>query len=201
MEEKLSICELIKKRLDLNEDIIVSLDEEFSKYSKEEQERHFKITYPDGYVTGAYSDNKFYYQKSRDCEKERLEFLHKRYLENCAKYRNYKEFKYFADAGSLAVGFEDFIVNLSNRYGDGSFSFRVYEENIDLHNLKGWVFDRTIKGDDFYIFDYDCLDKKERYEAIERGKAIKLSGRYAVYTRDARCNFAFVKCEQLPVWD
>lgn len=182
-EEK-SELQIIRKRLDLGNNVLVRFDE---------QENFYRLIFDDGFQTWAYSDNKFFYQKSRQFQKSIIEMNHRKYLIALSKYENFKEYSYSADAGSLLLGTVDFAISLGNGYGDGCFKFRVYDEDIDLAFVgKGWKYERGVEGN-LFVFDYDCLNKAEREEAICNGRAVKLAGRYAIYRRDARCNFAFVK--------
>ena len=179
-----SEMQIIRERLNLGKNVIVRPDE---------QENFYRLIFDDGFEYLAYSDNRFFYKKCRDYLKDIIDMHHKKYLDIISKYKNFSEYQYAADAGTLLIGDDNFAFHLSNGYGDGSFKFRVYYEDIDLGSAnKGWKFDTIVEGS-FYLFDYDCLGKEDRRAEIEAGQAVKLDGRYAIYRRDARCNFAFVR--------
>ena len=180
--------EIIKKRLGLENKVAIW---------PERDDGFYMIYFPDGFKYRIYSENRFYYKRTRDYYKGLIDLRYKEYLNNFAKYRNYKEYSYCADAGSLALGNENLAFSLHNGYGDGCFKFRVYDEDIDLDLLdRGWKYETVVNGN-FYIFDYDCLKKAERAEEISRGQAVELNGRYAIYRRHGRCNFAFVKTSDI----
>lgn len=182
-------CELIAKRL--------CLDAKKAFVWPEKNEHYYIIHFSDGFKYRVYSENRFYYKRARDYYKGCIDLHHKKYLDNFAKYRNYKEYLYYADAGALALGNENFAFSFHNGYGDGCFKFRVYDDDIDLDLLdRGWKYETVINGN-FYIFDYDCLKKAERAEEISKGLALGLNGRYAIYRRNGRCNFAFVKTSDI----
>lgn len=112
-------------------------------------------------------------------------------------YTDYEYFDFVSDAGSLSIGNENFHINIPNGWGDGDFYIRIYERNIDLESFKrGWQFHTTIAGT-FYLFSFDCLKSKGREREIENNEAMKLSGRYAIYTRPLHsgrgCGIALVK--------
>ena len=108
--------------------------------------------------------------------------------------KNYRQYKYSADAGSLLIGDANFVFRLGNGYGDGEYKFRVYNEGLNYkEEEENWVFEISIDGI-FYVFKDDCLEKEERAEAIAKRKAVKLEGYYGIFTsKTLDGNIAFVK--------
>ena len=108
--------------------------------------------------------------------------------------KNYRQYRYSADAGSLLVGDANFAISIGNDYGDGDYKFRVYDSGINYKEEKeNWVFKNEIDGT-FYVFRYDCLNKEERTDAIAKHKAVKLEGNYQIFTsKTLDGNIAFIK--------
>lgn len=85
--------------------------------------------------------------------------------------------RYECDAGTIMIGNDKFRVNVSNGYGDGCFAVDV----IDDYNLtppRYFKWKCAVEGENFHIYDYDCLEEDE---LNEKHILFTLSGSYAVY--------------------
>lgn len=178
----------IRKRLNLGNEWTININGNKGKYV------YYSFKHENGAETKLIiSSSKFRYIEERERVRKELE----KAMLTQKGYMDYEYFEFFSDAGSLAVGDENFHINIPNGYGDGRFICRVYDENIDLDDFKkGWKFYTTVSGD-FYLFSYDCNNDIGRKAEIEKDAAMKLSGRYAIYTRgvndEYECGVAFVK--------
>lgn len=81
-----------------------------------------------------------------------------------------KQFTYFADAGSVMVGNDDFKALYGNKYGDGEFSLFV-EDFYDEINTDKYTFISVVNGK-FNVYNYDCSGAEVLCE---------LNGRYGIF--------------------
>ena len=90
----------------------------------------------------------------------------------------------YSDCASVKIGNDNFNVSVNNRLGDGETLLIIDDNPSRINGMNDSFFDYqlSIEGKDFYIYEYDCGEKK--LVDSTTNKPIILNGHYIAYSND-----------------